>query len=290
MSETGRPEIWTAPDGSRLGCVRWCPQATPRAGIVALHGLGCRAEDFAPLGEALSARGIGLAAWNLRGQGLDPVVSRRGAWLDLEGMLADLEEFTAQSFNEGLPLFLCGDSMGSLLAIQAAARAEWRRRLAGLLLCVPVVGLAQKNPHWMKSLLRAVATVAPGLRIKSDWFVNGNTGPLQLTRIPERQHAVETAPHRLGPVTAKFLVCMGDLIEAALPAAAELDLPVAVFSAGHDGFVLAGQTREFFEKIHARDKTHFHYSEGYHQLLFDLDAAQVVADATAWIEARLPKR
>ena len=41
--------------------------------------------------------------------------------------------------------------------------------------------------------------------------------------------------------------------------------------------------------IRSGDKAHFHYPESYHQLLFDLDAPRVLADAAAWIEARLPK-
>lgn len=112
----------------------------------------------------------------------------------------------------------------------------------------------------------------------------------QLTRIPERQRAVETAPYRLGPTTLGFLTRMGDLIESALPAAPQLQMPVAIFTAGHDVFVTPAQQNEFFERIGASDKTQFHYPEAYHQLLFDLDADKVLADAAGWIEAQLAMR
>jgi alpha-beta hydrolase superfamily lysophospholipase len=289
MMTPGQADIWTAPDGSPLGRMRWLPKTVPpRARVVAMHGLNCRREDIAPVGECLSSRGIAVEAWNLRGQGLDPQLRRRGAWLEVEGMLADLEAFAGEATE--VPLFLCGDSMGALLAIQAASRSPWRERLAGLLLFVPVVGLAQKNPAWVKSVLKALAGAFPKLRLDPSWFVQGSAATPQLTRIPERQLAVETAPYRLGPTTLGFLASMGDLIEAALPAAPQLQTPVALFTAGHDVFVTPEQQREFFERIGAEEKTHFHYPESYHQLLFDLDADAVLADAAGWIEARLATR
>jgi len=288
MSTLARRKIWTAPDGSILACRQWLPEGPVRARVIALHGLSCYAEDFAPLGEDLSRRGIAVESWNLRGQGLDPQPGRRGAWLDIEGMLADLAAFASEPSE--VPLFLCGDSMGALIAIQAAAREPWRDRLAGVLLFVPVVGLAQKNPAWLKSLLQALARGFPRLRLNPSWFVKGSAAALPISRIPERQRAVETAPHRLGPTTLGFLVRMGDLIESALPTAPRLQMPVALFTAGQDVFVNPAQQTEFFERIGAADKTHFHYPEAYHQLLFDLDVDQVLADAASWIDAQLATR
>ncbi len=283
-----RSDTWISPDGSRLGYKVWCPGEPPRATIVALHGLSCRESDFDPLGQAMSEKNIRVAACNLRGQGLDPVLKRHGAWLETEGMAADLEAFVEKIVPDNEPLFLCGDSMGALLSLQAAIQKPWRNRIAGLLLFSPVVALAQKTPALLKSLLTAVSRIAPRWRLKPSWFVHGKGVAPQLTRIAERQHAILTAPHRLGPTTIGFLVKMGDLIAASTPAALRLTVPVAVFSAGHDAFVSAGQTQEFFALIRSPDKTHFHYAESYHQLLFDLDAPRVLADAVTWVETRLP--
>jgi len=280
---------WTAPDGTCLGWKEWSAGAAPRARVIALHGMSCCTDDFEPLGEAMRARGIAMAAWNLRGQGLDPTLSRRGAWLDVEGMLADLEAFANFWAKDGAPLFLCGESMGALISVQAAVCEPWRSRLAGVLLFSPVVGLAQKNPPWLKALLRAISRLLPGLRLPPSLFVHGKAATPVLTRIPERQKFVENSPYRINDTTLGYLVSMGDLIEAAVPTAARLDVPMTLFSAGHDAFVTPEQTREFFENVGASDKTHFQYAEGYHQLMFDLDAAQVLADAVGWVEARLPR-
>lgn len=277
---------WTSPDGTPLGVRQWRPPGESRVTVAAIHGLGCRAEDFAPLGEAFRRQGIRLVAWDLRGQGLDPEIARRGAWLDAEGHRADLENLVSRLVPEEQPLILCGESMGALLALQIACREPWRDRLAGLMLFSPVVALAQENPPWLKTLLRLVSKLAPGLRLRPGWFVHGSAAMPQLTRVPERQQYLATAPHRLGPLSLGFLASMADLIEAAPQLASQLEMPVAVFSAGHDVFVTPGQTRDFFARIPCGDRTHFAYDESYHQLLFDLDAERVVADAAEWISRR----
>jgi alpha-beta hydrolase superfamily lysophospholipase len=277
---------WTAADGETFGLCSWQPSGVPEAVVLGLHGLGCRAADFDPLGRELSANGIAFAAADLRGQGLDGRIERRGAWLETEGLLADLAAFERVANPTGAPLFLCGESMGGLLALQAASREPWRSRLRGVLLLAPVVALAQKNPPWLKRLLRLVATVAPRLRLRPGWFVHGSAAMPPLTRVEERQRYLATAPHRLGPLTLGFLANLGDLIEASPTVAARVDVPVALFSGGHDVFTTSAQFAEFFAVLRAVDRTHFRYDEAYHQLLFDLDADRVVADATRWILSR----
>jgi alpha-beta hydrolase superfamily lysophospholipase len=279
--------IWTAPDGAAFGYSEWRPAMEPRALVIAMHGLGCRGADFEPLGIALREKGIALAAWNLRGQGLDPVVARRGAWLKIDGILNDLHGFESAINPQGAPLFLCGESMGALLALQAAIHEKWRYRIHGVILFSPVVALAQKTPGWLKTVLQMASRAFPHLRLKPGWFVHGSAAMPALTRIEERQQYLATAPHRLGPLTLGFLTNMGDLIEASMPGAARLDAPMAMLSGGHDVFTTTAQFEKFFSAVRAPDKTHFHYGESYHQLLFDLDAPQVVADATAWILSRI---
>ena len=204
-------------------------------------------------------------------------------------MLVDLAAFAGAAGNDDAPLFLCGESMGALIVLHAAVAESWSKKISGLLLLSPVIALAQKNPPWVKSLLRAVSVIAPGIRLRPGWFVHGSAAMPPLTRIPEREQYLATAPHRLGPLTLHFLSNMGDLIESAPGLARRLTAPVAIFSAGRDVFVTPAQTREFFGQISSRDKTHFHYPESYHQTLFDLDAPQVLADAAGWLEARLPQ-
>lgn len=278
---------WTASDGTMLCGKIWLPEDSPKGWVVAMHGLNCCVDDWIPLAEPLQHIGVALAAWNLRGQGRDPVIARRGAWLDVQGMIEDLSLFFDEIDPGEVPVFLAGDSMGALLALRASTAPAITRRIAGMLLFVPVVLLAQQNPPWIKGAMRFVSRIAPALRLNPSWFVHGRSQTPKLTRATERQAAFEAAPHRMHRQTLGFLADMGDLIESAFGSAGKVETPVVIFSAGHDAFVPVAAIEDFFRAIAAGDKVHYHYAESYHQLLHDLDSRRVSGDAVRWIEERL---
>lgn len=282
--------LWTAPDGTQLGSRAWMPAGKPKAIVLAMHGLGCRAADFEPLGIELKKRGVAVCAWNHRGQGLDPDVKRRGAWFHLDQMLIDLKSYADTVTTGDTPVFLCGESLGALIALQATTTEPWSGTIEGLLLFSPAVALSQKNPPWLKTTLRAVGRALPGLRLRPGWFVHGSGSMPRLTRVEERQKYLTTAPHRLGPLTLPFLASVGDLIEASLTTAARVDVPVAMFSGGNDVFTTPLQFEEFFAALRTADKTHFQYPEGCHQLLFDFDASKVVEEAAGWLLNRISRK
>lgn len=263
----------------------WGGDAHGDLAVVGMHGLGGIAGDFEPLGGQLAKEGILTTAWNLRGQGADPVQKRRGRFLDVDGHLEDFEDFMDHltAVNGVKRFVVAGESMGALLAIRAAAERGVRERLEGAILFVPVVGLARKNPKWLTDSVRWLAKQVPGLRMRPSWFVHGRGGTPRLTRDPERQKEFEEAPHRLGPVSLQFLERMGDLIEGIGEFAPEVKCPVAVFSGGRDVFVSPEQIAGFTERLGGSSKQRFHYPESCHRLLYDYDAVEVLKDAVEWV-------
>ncbi len=279
-------------DGSRFDWAEWQPAAATRAVIVALHGLGGRMEQFVPLGEHLAPLGIAVAAWNLRGQGLDPVESRRGSVLDVDRMLQDTLDFIGfvRSRHPDIPVLIAGDSMGAQLALLALADSEIERTLAGGLLFVPVTALRQHNPKWLQSGMRAIGKVFPNLRLNPGWFVNRGPGGIQLSRVPERAAELDAAPYRLREFSISFLGNMGRLIEQSRATGPRITKPVAQFSAGVDLFLTAEQCRAFFETVASQTKSYFIYPEAHHDLLHDFDADLVLRDAADWVEQLLRTR
>lgn len=273
-------------DGAQFDWAEWRPAAPPRAVIIALHGLGGRMEQFVPLGEHLAPHGITTEAWNLRGQGLDPVVSRRGAALEVDRLLQDTVDFIAFARNRhpDLPLIIAGDSMGSQLALLALADPEIRRSLAGGLLFVPVIGLRQTNPAWLQSGLRVIGNLFPNFRLSPKWFVNRKPRGISLSRVPERAAELDAAPYRLREFSISFLGNMGLLIEQARATGPQITAPLAQFSAGVDLFLTDKQSRDFFDTIASEQKSYFDYPEAHHDLLHDPDADQVLRDAANWME------
>ncbi len=253
-----------------------------------MHGLGGRMEQFQPLGEHLTKFGVVTTAWNLRGQGLDPVPSRRGKRLDADRMIADLAkfvEFTRTRYSDA-SILLTGDSMGAQLALVALADSEMANHFSGSLLFVPVTALRQRTPAWIQSNLRWIGRLFPTLRLSPKWFVSRGKNAISLSRVPERQRELDAAPYRLREFSLRFLSDMGLLIDRAAKTGQDVKLPIAVFTAGVDLFLTEKQNIEFFRTLASSDRTYFHYPEAHHDLLHDSDQAKVFADVTGWLQER----
>jgi acylglycerol lipase len=282
---------WQPRAGDRFGFSEWMPAGTPKAILVSMHGLSCAAAEFETLAGAIVPAGYAVAAWNLRGQGLDPVIGRRGAFLDLRVLLEDVEDFLAflRDRHGALPTVIYGDSMGALLAIAAAADARMAPFFEGAILAAPVIDLARNNPAWLRLLLCLAAGLFPNARLSPSFFVHGKSSAPPLSRDPEQQRFAETKPYRLGPLTLRCLVQFGDLIGGANAAAARMNTPTLIIAGGRDVFVRQDQLESFFDRIAASDKTLKIHPESYHQILSDYDKDDALRDIVRWLDARFAR-
>ncbi len=115
--------------GGRTHAVRTGPEEGPL--VVAVHGLSTPAEVWAPLAEALAARGLGLLRHDLYGRGFSDAPRRRHDAAFHARQLADLLE--AEGVTGPVPLL--GYSMGG--AIVTAFAETYPERAAGLALVAP---------------------------------------------------------------------------------------------------------------------------------------------------------
>lgn len=280
---------WTAPDGLALPGMCWRPAGEPRGVIVCVHGLGGAAADFIRVGEALSPAGFAVFAPNLRGQGMDPRTSHRGGEIDLPRLADDIEAFieATMSGHPGAPLFLIGESMGSLILAWMLVNRPAIARMCGVVFSVPVVVLKRPTPWPVRKMVTFLAAVTPGLRFYPSWFVSGKHEQLRVTRDEEHLAYIRRAPHRVEAFTFGALNSLGNLMESSDELAKSLTAPCLVLAAGRDVYLRGDQVRSWFGQIAARDKTFRLYPEGYHLLWNDLDRETVLADIRGWVEARL---
>lgn len=274
---------WRTEDGEERHAHGW-PAERSRGVVACVHGLSGSGEQFAPLPERLGE--FSFYALDLRGQGSDPVEARRGLALDLEWQMRDLGAFlkAVGGVHPGEPLYLMGESMGSLLSASYAVRGHGL--LAGLILSVPVVGLAREVPRPLRWLLRVMGRLFPKLRLPPSRFVNGTSIAPPITRDREYQDSLREKPHHISNFSLGFLVELGDLIDASHQVAKRLELPVLVLAAGQDCFVRVDQVEGWFQKVASENKTLRVYPEAYHLLWHDWDREQVVADLGEWLNQR----
>lgn len=279
---------WTAPDGDVFPCEMWTPPGPARGVLVCVHGMGGSADEFAPLAEMATSAGFSSYGLNLRGQGHDPQVTRRGHYLDVPAMCDEIAAFAREvtSRHAGQPVFLCGESMGALLVSRAVASRHIT--VDGVILSAPVVALQRDTPPSVREALRWAARLLPRMRFQHSWLVSGKKETLPVTRDVEYLKRIRSAPHAIKAFSFHFLNAMGDLISSSAMAAREMTVPCLVLAAGHDVFLRADQVETWFQEIAAADKTFRLYPEAYHCLWNDWEREKVLHDIADWLEAHLP--
>ena len=275
---------WRTEDGEERVAHAW--RAKHSKGVVAcVHGLSGSGEQFAPLPERTP--GFSFYALDLRGQGNDPVKSRRGMALDVDWQMRDIGAFLSALAQEhpGEPLYLMGESMGALLAGLYAARygVGGEASISGVVLSVPVVALAREVPNSVRWMLRMLGKAFPKARLSPSLFVKGKAITPPITRDREYQDSLREKPHHISNFSLGFLVELGDMIDDSWTVASQLQVPTLVLAAGQDCYVRVDQIRSWFDEIAASDKTLNVYPDAYHLLWHDWDRDNVVSDLGKWL-------
>jgi len=145
-------------DGARLPYRAWLP-ASPRAVMLALHGVTDSRDFFEYPAPAFMAAGVAAYAPDQRGFGAAP---GRGYWAGTARMVADAVQCFAyvRESHPGLPVYLIGESMGGSIAI--LAQHDCRPDAMGLL--APAVWLRREMSTLYRGALWFARHVIPGYR------------------------------------------------------------------------------------------------------------------------------
>jgi alpha-beta hydrolase superfamily lysophospholipase len=266
-------------DGTALPLRRWLPEGTPKAVFLALHGFNDYSHAFAAPAALWAETGIATFAYDQRGFG---ETRHRGLWAGEERMMDDLRAAAAllRARYPATPLYILGESMGGALAM-AAATSSAPPDADGLILAAPAAwGREAQGPIQSGFLWLAAHTVpwlpltAEGLEIQpsdnAPMLIELARDPLVIkeTRVDSiyglvnlMDRAYEAAP-RLGPRTLVLYGAREDVIPKSAVVATLRRLPNG--GDGHGPRVAV-------------------YPQGYHMLLRDLNAADVLGDVSAWI-------
>jgi len=263
----------------------------PVAVVVGVHGLSGAALDFEPLGSHLARHGIVTFALELRGQGNDPHVPRRGDLAQIEDWFKDLSTFflLARCRYPNTPVYYYGESMGAALLTRFLAQALELEQPAGLILASPVVALQSRLPWWQEQLFRLFLWVRPKHRINVRKFTKPKKDepPKLVTRDEEHRRWFETASHKLDLFTLRFFKCLRDMIDGCFEAASKIRVPVLVVYAANDIFIAPKLVEQFFERLRSSEKEIHFFPESYHLLLHDHDKTQALECIESWLLRRL---
>jgi acylglycerol lipase len=295
MTTTSIRREWQTPDGETFSYSAWnaelSPDTRPRAVVVGVHGLSGAALDYEPLGSHLARFGVATVALELRGQGNDPRMERRGDLVQIDDWFADLKAFFAlvRSIYPDVPIYYYGESMGAALLTRFLAQAREADLPTGLILASPVVALADKTPWWQEQLYRFFLWLDPAYRIDVRKFTKPkkNEPPKLVTRDEAHRRWFETAPHKLDFFTIRFFRNLRELIAGCFAAAIQIRVPVLVMYAANDIFIPPALVEEFFARLGSSDKELRFFPESYHLLLHDHDKAKALQCIEVWLLKRL---
>ena len=279
-----------------FGYRKWLrPGTEPQTVVIGVHGFCGAAIDYENLGKRLVKEQpeTALYAYEVRGQGRDPLKERRGDIDDPQLWFRDLNRFTetVRERHPGARIVWFGESMGGLIVShtyrQAVAAGE-EPPCDALVLSSPVVKIRDDFPAWKKELVRQISHLAPTARVPLEALAGGQE--VQMTHDTVHSEQAETNSWHIEKHTLRLLVSLGDLIEDMPDCARSFEVPTLVLHGGKDFFTSATDVEAFYGCIpkEAGRERKF-YPDSYHLLMYDAQKDRVIGDVEEWLD-ELPDR
>lgn len=289
-----RPHEWVAGDGKTMPCKAWLvpPGVKERGVVITVHGLSGAKSDFWYLGEVLPPRGYSVYAYDLRGQGNDPVVEERG---DISGEKAwkrDLATFHSlvKRRHPRLPVFWYGESLGSLIALHTAADQIWDwYDPDGIILATPAAGLRVTVGGFQRFLLETAARLSPRSRFSLGELAGVDESKIQVTSGSTHGGQMAVTPHHISQFSLRLLTTVGGMIDDSKDAARRVRMPVLFVASPKDVLSSADQIQALFAAVRSRDKKLLWYTRSYHLLLHDVQHEEVGNDVLKWLDRQVKK-
>jgi acylglycerol lipase len=264
-------------DGARLPLRTWGVMVgdTPRAIVVAVHGVAGYSKVMEPLGIALAKRGIATYTYDQRGHGGAP---NRGTWAGIDSLVVDLNEVVTlvRARHSGVPIYLAGHSLGGAILLNAAAMDRYPS-VNGTILIAPAVNVGRHVAPPLRAVLSLGARIAPRAVIARP--AGSEAG---LSDNPAYADLIQHDPLMLKNLSLSYLYGSGAATDTAMAGADHLKTPTLELYGEHDISVPVEELTELGRRLTAPKRV-IRYQNGYHVLLWDRQREQVFSDIDAWI-------
>ncbi len=274
--------------GETFGYRKWISDRVEQdVVIIGIHGFCGASIDYANLGNHLLERQpkTGLYAYEVRGQGSDPLLKRRGDIGNPEEWYNDLFAFTqlVRERHPGAKVVWFGESMGGLIAAHAYHEAPASEAPCdGLVLSSPIVRFRDDIPAWTPGLVQIAATTLPLARVSLETLSGGQE--VQMTQTSHHSEQVKKNPYHVDKHTLRLIGTLSNLIVGMNDCAAGIRTPVLVLHGGQDYFNNDSDVRGFVARIpETTSKTYKDYPKAYHLLMYDEKRDVIFRDVERWV-------
>lgn len=273
---------WTMSDGYVVRGRVWPPgDASPRAGVLYLHGIQSHGGWFEPSAADLNAAGLAVMLPDRRGSGLN--TAARGDTPSAERLLADLDEHAAAFVKRYAleRLAVLGVSWGGKLAV------AWlldRPMVAGALLLVAPGLCPAVDVGWMTRVAIGWALLTQAGRS----FPIPLNDPALFTDEQDGQRFIADDPLRLMRATARFLfqsTRLDRMIRRAVQHA--LKLRTSAFLAAQDRIISNARTECLLRRLALETPEVTLFPDASHTLEFEADSAAYQETLVRWAKSIL---
>lgn len=255
--------------------------AEPKAALVILHGLAEYAARYSAIAQDFAARGISTFAFDQIGHGAEADPRTHVDQFDL--FVDDASEacrgFAART--EGAPLFVWGHSMGSIVALQLAARQQ--PELAGLIVSSNSLEIFRRGLNPLSPFFRFASRIVPKVRIPLGLDAS------KISHDETVQRAYANDP--LIPKTAslRLVVEFAQACEETRVDAPNIRVPALVVHGEADAIAPAQGSRTLFDMIGSTDKALEIFPGARHEVHNErpADRSRFVALLSSWMLARV---
>ncbi|MGJ8673899.1 alpha/beta fold hydrolase [Rubritalea sp.] len=279
---------YTSFDSTPFPLQHWGNTQNPETILVGIHGFCGACYDFTGLATQLTERSdkIGLYAYDLRGMGLDPVISRRGDiespnyWIrDLSSLLVALKEQYPHA-----RMVCCGESLGALIALHACAQSSAKVLCDGLIMLSPVVSVQQHITPLIQKLAAVVAKLFPEKRIPMHLLTRNQS--IKVTQGSDDHLAQSmTNSWHVESFTLRLLDSIMSLIQSSPLVLQQLTHPSLIIYGGMDFFTTPQAIETFLNSApQSQQPETAYFPEAHHLMLYDAQAPEIFRVIGDWIE------
>jgi len=269
-----------AQDGTSIFWKSWHPDTPPKAVVHIIHGYAEHIDRYTNVINELVPAGYAVFGNDHRGHGKSE--GRRGHVKNFQEFIDDEIQFRREVINvhcPGIPYFVLGHSMGSLIALNYIEQNAGE--IKGLILSGTGSQPGTDIPKILVTLTKILSRILPSVHVKSP------LPPEFISRDKEVVKAYIEDPLVYNVITPRLAYEMNRFVVIGAHNSLKIKIPVLI-QLGSKDTAFSGQ-KELFEMIGAKDKTFKLYEGLKHEVYNELpvDRVRVLADLKSWLDAHV---